>query len=264
MLDKVEEIVREVATEIVVPKFRSLSAGDIEEKAPGELVTVADRASEVELSRRLLELLPSAQVVGEEAVAADPGVLDRLAGDDPVWVIDPIDGTGNFAAGREPFGIMVALVRRGSPVLAVIHEPVAGTMALAELGAGTYLDGVRTVLEHEPLATDQLRGSVMSRYMPAELRERVTGGFPLIDAALPGHHCAAREYPDVVRGRQHFTLFWRAHPWDHAAGALIVTEAGGVMHRFDGSAYVVGDGRMGLLAARDQQVFDQVRTALLD
>jgi fructose-1,6-bisphosphatase/inositol monophosphatase family enzyme len=109
-----------------------------------------------------------------------------------------------------------------------------------------------------------LRGSVMTRYLPEPDRQKMIERLDRIGKALPGHHCAAREYPDVVRDVQQFTLFWRVHPWDHAAGALLIREAGGVMRRFDGSDYIVGDGRLGLVAARDQLTFDLVREALLD
>jgi fructose-1,6-bisphosphatase/inositol monophosphatase family enzyme len=264
VLDRVEQIVREVAAEVVLPKFRKLAAHEILEKAAGDTVTVADRASEAMLAKRLRELLPEAQVVGEEDAAADPTVLYHLVGADPVWVVDPIDGTGNFAAGREPFGIMVALVRKGIPVLSVIYEPVPDVISLAEAGSGAFVDGVRRTMTKDPIDLGSLRGSVLTRYLPAALCQRVTKGIPHIGKALPGHHCAAREYPDVVRDVQNFALFWRAHPWDHAAGALLVREAGGVMRRFDGSDYIVGDGLPGLIAARDQQTFDLVRHALID
>lgn len=264
MLDRVEQIVREVAAEVVLPKFRTLAAHEILEKAAGETVTVADRASEAVLSERLRDLLPGALVVGEEETAVNPAVLDYLTGEKPVWVIDPIDGTGNFAAGKEPFGIMVALVRLGVPVLSVIYEPVPDSIAIAEAGSGTYVDGVRRTMATEPVDTASLRGSVMTKYLPPADREKMNERLGRIGRALPGHHCAAREYPDVVRDVQQFALFWRAHPWDHAAGALIVREAGGVMRRYDGSDYIVGDGRLGLVAARDQLTFDLVREALLD
>jgi fructose-1,6-bisphosphatase/inositol monophosphatase family enzyme len=264
VLDRVESIVREVAAEVVLPKFRTLAAHEIQEKAAGETVTVADRASELQLARRLRELLPAALVVGEEETAANPGVLDYLSGDDPVWVIDPIDGTGNFAAGREPFGIMVALVRSGRPVLSVIYEPVPDTIATAEAGSGAYVDGVRRTMATEPLTMGELRGSVLTKYLPSEMRERVAAGLSGIGKALPGHHCAAREYPDVVRDVQQFAFFWRAHPWDHAPGALLIREAGGVLRRFDGSDYVVGANGPGLIAARDERVFELVKKALID
>jgi fructose-1,6-bisphosphatase/inositol monophosphatase family enzyme len=100
MIDEVGELVRATARTAVLPRFRRLAAGEITEKAPGELVTVADREAEDLLSAGLLRLLPGSVVVGEEAVADDPAVLRRLAADGPVWLVDPLDGTRNFATGR--------------------------------------------------------------------------------------------------------------------------------------------------------------------
>lgn len=263
MLDQVESIVREVAATVVVPKFRALAEGEIEEKAPGELVTVADRESERVLAQRLGALLPGSVVVGEESVAADPAILELLYGDAPVWVIDPIDGTANFAGGREPFALMVALVRQGAPVLSVIFEPISGLMSLAEAGAGAQINGVPARMPTDPVGTGDLRGSALARFLPPEIRARVDAGRPSVGALLPGHHCAAREYPDVVRGVQHFALFWRALPWDHVPGALLVREAGGVVRRFSGAEYNLTQSGQGLLVARDEDVFGLVREALL-
>ncbi|MBB5871359.1 fructose-1,6-bisphosphatase/inositol monophosphatase family enzyme [Allocatelliglobosispora scoriae] len=263
MLDRVESIVREVAATVVVPKFRALEAGEIEEKAPGELVTVADRESERVLALRLTDLLPGSLVVGEESVSADPAVLDLLQGPEPIWVIDPIDGTANFAAGREPFALMVALVQAGQPRLAVIFEPIAGLMSMAESGSGAFINGERVTMATVPVPTSELRGSVLSRFLPPELRARVQEGAASLGELLPGHHCAAREYPDVVRDVQQFAMFWRVLPWDHVPGTLVVREAGGVVRRFSGDDYNMTESGQGLLIARDEEVYDQVRQALL-
>ncbi|GAA2751583.1 hypothetical protein GCM10010440_64410 [Kitasatospora cinereorecta] len=99
-VSEVDRIVREVAEQEIVSRFGRLVAGEIAEKAPGDLVTVADRAAEEALTARLTALLPGSAVVGEEAVSADPGVLKALDGPDPVWIVDPIDGTHNFVAGN--------------------------------------------------------------------------------------------------------------------------------------------------------------------
>src|ERR1700730_15726265 len=122
--EKVGRLIAEIAAAEVMPYFQKLGHGDITEKGPGDLVTVADVAAERRLSAVLTDLLPGSLVVGEEAAAADPGVLEALAGDAPVWVIDPIDGTANFAEGKPVFAVMVALVRRGETVMAWIHDPV--------------------------------------------------------------------------------------------------------------------------------------------
>jgi fructose-1,6-bisphosphatase/inositol monophosphatase family enzyme len=264
VLDRVESIVREVAATIVVPRFRTLQASEIEEKAPGELVTIADRESEIALAAQLTALLPGSRVVGEESVAADPTIMDRIHGPEPVWIIDPIDGTANFASGKEPFALMVALVRDGTPILAAIFEPMSETMSLAEAGAGATINGVPAVMPGGLVAEGDLRGSVLTRFLPPDLRLRVSEGGSRIGELLPGHHCAAREYPDIIRGRQHFALFWRALPWDHVPGALLVREAGGVIRRFNGDDYDLTKSGQGLLAARDTEVFDLVRHALLD
>jgi fructose-1,6-bisphosphatase/inositol monophosphatase family enzyme len=264
MIDEVVAILREVAEEIVLPRFRNLAVGEVEEKSPGDLVTVADREAETALTRRLAALLPGSLVVGEEGVAADPSVLRRLSEPGPVWLIDPIDGTGNFAAGREPFALMVALMRGGVPVLGVIYEPVPGLVSAAEAGSGAYLDGVRARVDGREVATDQLRGALLTRYLPDELREQVEARGKRLGEVLPGQHCAGREYPDVVRGRQDFVLFWRGLPWDHMPGALLVREAGGVVRHFDGTEYGGLPQRSGLLVCRDAQVFGQLRAALID
>src|SRR5262245_2136493 len=110
-IDRVREAITEVAAQEIMPRFCNLAAADIRKKPGDETVTVADEAAEHALTHRLHDLLPGSLVVGEEAAAADQGVLARLGGDEFVWVIDPIDGTRNFANGKPDFGVMVALVR---------------------------------------------------------------------------------------------------------------------------------------------------------
>src|SRR3546814_18101871 len=103
----------EIAAEDVLPRFQALAAHEIHEKAAGEVVTVVDVAVEKRLTARLTDLLPGSLVVGEEAVHAEPALMDQLASDAPVWILDPIDGTRNFAHGRPVFAIMVALAQGG-------------------------------------------------------------------------------------------------------------------------------------------------------
>ncbi len=263
MIDQVVSVLRETAQTVVLPRFRNLADGEIVEKSPGDLVTVADREAEMLLSARLAALLPGSLVVGEEAVAADPSVLARMSDDGPVWVIDPIDGTGNFAAGREPFGMMVALMRGGVPVLAVIYEPVPDMVTVAESGSGSYIDGERMVLDHTPLSPDELRGAVMTKYLPPQVREQVEARLPKLSEAIPGLRCAAREYPELLRQTRHFAMFWRAKPWDHAPGTLVIREAGGVVKHFDGDDYDPVRPREGLVVCRDDEVFSLVRSVLL-
>jgi fructose-1,6-bisphosphatase/inositol monophosphatase family enzyme len=264
MIDQIVAVLREVADELVLPRFRNLTADHISEKGPGDLVTIVDRETEAELGKRLSGLLHGSLVVGEEAVAADHRVLELVGDPGPVWVVDPIDGTGNFASGKEPFALMVALLRGGRPVQSVIYQPVPGLVAAAEAGSGAYLDGRRMVLDHSPLGTEDLVASVHMRYLPEALREEVKARLPRLGKVLPSAHCAGHDYPELIRGGHHFVLYWKSLPWDHAPGALLVREAGGVVRHFDGSQYDPALPHPGLLVCRDDDVFALAKQALLE
>src|SRR5687768_3745093 len=106
------EILQSAADTAILPRFRKLAAGEVVEKAKDEVVTIADREAELLIEPQLSKLLPGSRVVGEEACAAEPHLLERLD-DGDVWLVDPLDGTANFVAGRPVFASMVALLRDG-------------------------------------------------------------------------------------------------------------------------------------------------------
>src|SRR4051812_33484678 len=110
----VAALLRRAATEIILPRFRNLEKADIREKGPGDLVTIADTAAELLLTPLLRKMAPRSVVVGEEAASADAAILARLAGEAGVWLIDPVDGTFNFAHGNPNFAVMAAYVERGT------------------------------------------------------------------------------------------------------------------------------------------------------
>src|SRR5689334_7472853 len=123
--NEVTALMRGVAATAVTPRFRMLADHEIAEKSPGEIVTVADREAEQLLHDGLEALGIPARIVGEEAAAQQPELLDGI-GEGLVWLIDPLDGTANFAAGRSPFGMMVALIEDGVPLAGWILDPVSG------------------------------------------------------------------------------------------------------------------------------------------
>src|SRR5262245_59618633 len=170
-----------------MPRFGKLEPGDVSSKAPGDPVTVADREAESALTAGLTALRPGSAVVGEEAVASDPSLLDRLRLPGEVWVVDPIDGTANFVGGREPFAILVALVRDAVTAASWILDPVTGTIAVAERGAGAYLGGERVRTHAGHRAAYDLRG-------PAGVPISPTGGAAKV---IAGHNCIGYEYPAI-------------------------------------------------------------------
>ncbi|SOC50379.1 fructose-1,6-bisphosphatase [Blastococcus aggregatus] len=243
-------MVRDVAARVHVPAFGQGVAG--EEKSPGEFVSRVDREAEPLLTDGLAELTPGFPVVGEEAVSADPSLLGALRGDRPVWLVDPLDGTTQFLAGSPDHAIMLALVDRGQTVAAVVHQPQHGRTYTAELGGGTWRDGVR--LHREPADPGDLaalRGAVLRRFLSPDARRAIEANEHRFGDLAPQTTCAGVEYPRIVEAQADFVLFWRTLAWDHAPGALLLTEAGGVAVRPDGSTYRPDDDRSGLLAAAD-------------
>jgi fructose-1,6-bisphosphatase/inositol monophosphatase family enzyme len=261
LVDRVSRLLAEVVATEVMGRFRALAASDIEGKPtaddPEDLVTVVDRAVERRLTGALVDLLPGSRVVGEEATHAQPELLEALAGADPVWLVDPIDGTKNFARGEDTFGVMIALVDRGATRAAWIALPARGHTFVAEEGAGTFLDGVRV---RTPPAARPPRGTLYTGYMPADQAAALTHGSAGRFVAHPATVCAAIEYTSVVRGEKDFVVYYRLHPWDHAPGALLLTEAGGCVEHLDGTRYRPLPSRQLTIAAIGRAVATEVRS----
>ncbi|HZV18763.1 MAG TPA: inositol monophosphatase family protein [Sphingobium sp.] len=255
----VAALMRQVAAEVVMPRYRNLAADEIIEKAADELVTIADRESELRLQEGLARLLPEAGIVGEEACAADPALVDKL-GHGLNWLIDPIDGTSNFAAGRPPFGLMIALVDGGETLAGWMLDPLTDRLCHAARGKGATING-ETILARESGAPLPVAGLSMLFVRPEDrqgLIDRAEGKLQMAD--IP--RCAAEQYPRIVLGVNDLALFERTLPWDHAPGALFVNEAGGRVARPDGSPYRVDDNRKGMIAAASPAMWDRAAAIL--
>ena len=256
----VAALLRQVAADVVMPRYRNLAAHDIVEKAKDELVTIADQEAEERLHEGVARILPEALIVGEEAVSADAAVLQRL-GTGLNWIIDPIDGTGNFAAGKPPFGLMIALVNDGIIQESWILDPLADRLCHAELGKGASVNGERVTARPTGAAIPRAGISLLFAD-PANreaLKTRAEGKIEMVD--IP--RCAAEQYPRIVLGVNDLAVFERTLAWDHAPGALFVNEAGGKVARPDGSAYIIGaDQGRGLLAACSPDMWDRAADIL--
>ncbi len=255
----VSALIRQVAAEIVMPRFRNLSAADVSEKSPGDLVTIADKESEARLTEGLANILPDARIIGEEACAADPSVMDGI-NDGLVWLIDPIDGTSNFAEGKLPFALMIALLSNGARTAAWMFDPVSGRMCHASAGQGAFIDGKQIAARETgsllPIAA--LATSFMTPEARADVEARAAGTLTVV----PIPRCAGEQYPRLALGQNDISLFQRSLPWDHAPGALFLEEAGGVILRTDGSPYHVGDGGTGLIGASSRRMWDRAAELL--
>jgi fructose-1,6-bisphosphatase/inositol monophosphatase family enzyme len=224
-------------------------------------VTEADEAAERAISAALRARFPEALIVGEEATAADPSLLERLAGAALAFVVDPIDGTRNFVAGLPLFGVMAAAIENGEVVGSVIHDPVCGDSAWALKGQGAWLSGRRLrVAAAGPL--ERMEAIAGTHFLPEPLRSAVLARLPRLGSST-WLRCSAHEYRMAASGFCHVLFYNRLMPWDHAPGWLLHREAGGYSAHFDGSAYVPAHTTGGLICAPDRGSWEAVREVLL-
>lgn len=249
----VAELLKKVARTVVMPFYQSLAANQIETKTGDDPVTVADRLAEEMLERELGTIIPGLPVVGEEAAFADPTVMERLA--DDCWIVDPIDGTRNFAAGKPPFAIMLALASRGEAQSGWIYDPVRDRLLVAHRGRGAFCDGIRIASRASSRGPSNL--AAMTSFMAPDKRA-------LFEKEIMPHYghaeapgCSAEQYPLVAFGEHDLAIYERTLAWDHAAGALFLNEAGGRAARLDGRPYRVDDDRKGMIAATTPLLFDE-------
>lgn len=261
-LDAVTTLVERVAHDLVAPRFRTLGADDVSEKGPNDLVTVVDTEAEVEIARGLAQIAPDVPVVGEEAVAADATVLDRLRA--PLcFVVDPIDGTQAFVDGLPDYAVMVGLVAGGVPVAGWVCLPETRETYTAVRGQGTRANGT-PVPARPPAATSDLRGHLRPRTLPGGLRSRIEAAAPMLGARLAVGEgvYSGRAFGDLLRGRWDVVLFGRSSAWDHAPGVVLLEESGGLVRHVDGSVFRPTDAGEPLLVTRDRVTQDVVREAV--
>ncbi len=261
-LDAVSAIMAEAAAQEIMPRWRNLQPHEVREKTRGDPVTDADVGTERVLTDRLTALLPGSTVVGEEGVADDPLMIERLEDEAPVWLIDPVDGTANFRDGSELFCCMVALIQSGETLAAWIYSPVTQDLAVAERGAGARFNGA-PMTPNGAKAPAQMEGAVHVRYMPKAVGQTVSARLGAF-ASNKELYCAGHVYQRLATGELDHALFWRCKPWDHAMGALIVEEAGGRTAFQDETRYQATiQGRTGLISVAHAPLWTAVRDILL-
>jgi fructose-1,6-bisphosphatase/inositol monophosphatase family enzyme len=250
-------LLREVTERVILPRYQKLAAHEITSKIADDVVTVADHESEAMLTEGLAKIadLP---VVGEEAAFDDESVFDRLSGD--CWIVDPLDGTRNFAKGKPPFGILIAMASGGETHTGWIYDCMSDRFCVAHRGHGAFVNGEKIVArptgEHRPVAAISL---IFVEGARREAVKQAISDYRQVDVP----YCAAEQYPRLALGENDLSYFERTLPWDHAAGALWLNEAGGKCARPDGSPYRVDQWqRKGLIGAASPKLWDGMAARL--
>ena len=265
-IERVATLMREVADQVIMPRWRNLAAHEIGHKArPNDIVTIADREAEALLTRHLGDLLPGSHVIGEEAVSADPRLLQLFRSPEPVWVIDPIDGTRKFTEGQPIFDVMVALVQNGKGVAGWIYAPAENDFYMGEAGSGVVRrQGKAAAIPVRPpprTALPDLMGIVTSQGFlnrklqdPEVVRSRFRG--------FTRHTCAGHNYARLLKGECDFLINLATLPWDHLPGLTLAAEAGFHQARLDGAGYDPLDQQGGILVAPNGASWRDIRAEL--
>ena len=218
-------------------------------------VTQADKGAEAAIRALLKAERPDDGILGEE-FGEERGSSGR------VWVIDPVDGTANFAEGREEFCVMLALLERDQVLGGWIYDPVTDRTSYAVRGAGAWSGGQRlappkTPNEHRGILAVGYKGDRQMAQRVQQRRARVH--------QVKSIRCAGLEYLRLARGEVDFLLFGGAMPWDHAPGAAIIQELGGYISYVDGKGFRPSGALQagGILAARDRATWDEIHHRLL-
>ncbi|GAA1431431.1 inositol monophosphatase family protein [Streptomyces thermospinosisporus] len=261
----VEEALREAAAQEIMPRWRRLAEHEVDHKSgPHDLVTDADRKAELYLTKTLPALLPGSVVVGEEAVHANPASYEAIRGEAPVWIVDPVDGTRQFVRGEPGFCTLVALAHGGVVHASWTYAPARGLLATAVRGRGALLDG-EPLHSGSPEPGSELRVAVSHPDYTTDEQKRALLGLWTDGVAPRSCGSAGLEYLAIARGESDATAFsWEA-AWDHAAGLLLVEEAGGTHLTRAGEPFrITGGNTLPFTAARDAATARRVAGLLSD
>ncbi|NYT85168.1 inositol monophosphatase [Pusillimonas harenae] len=251
-----------------MPRFTGAVLNNTREKSSAfDVVTDADEVAEHEIASRLRKLFPTAAIIGEEAAERDPSILEHIATADLAFIIDPIDGTKNFASGVPLFGVMVAATVRGEIVMGAIHDPVCRDTSFAVRGSGAWRQDenqqTKDLKVADPVPVSQMQGVAGSSFLPEPMRSIVAQNLPKMSMNF-WMRSAAQEYRMAAAGHCHVLVYNKLMPWDHAAGWLLHREAGGYSAHFDGTPYKPSNFAGGLICAPDHLSWELIREALFE
>jgi fructose-1,6-bisphosphatase/inositol monophosphatase family enzyme len=222
---KVAAVIAEIARSQIMSRFGRLGPEDVRRKSgPADLVTAVDEATENELQKALGAIRPDAAFIGEESLTRNPASMRALDDDGAAWIVDPLDGTRNFVRGVPEFAVIVALVEGRRTKMGWIFAAPDDACAVAVAGAGAIWNRER-IAPIGPVS-GRPRGLRSIGWLEAGRQERVGAALARHFDSAPGH-CSAYAYLRLARGEIDFKISSRIHPWDHAAGALLLAETGG-------------------------------------
>lgn len=255
---QLQHIVRDVAQSTLLPLYHNVHR---EYKKDGSIITKADKAVQQALTEHLATLCPDVLMLGEEMPPEQQHAL--LESGQPLWCLDPIDGTSNFAAGLPFFSISLALIEAGKVSAGVVLDPVRDEIFSAVRGRGASLNDVPLITDNTGLSLKRSIAFIDFKRLPDPLSRRLVTDRPYGSQRNLGS--IALELCWLAAGRGHIYLHANQHIWDYAAADLILSEAGGYAATLHGEqAFSRSLRPRSMLAAVDEALFQQWQHYLIE
>lgn len=229
-LDGLADIVRRAAREELLPRFTRVSQ---EHKADGSVLTEADLAINARLHDELARTWPDIAFLSEEMTVAEQEA-SLASGERALWILDPLDGTSNFAAGIPFFGVSLALLNAGYVEIGLIYDPIRDECFTSRRGAGAWLNGRPLRAAPTDLPLQRCVALIDFKRLDTELRQRLMAQPPYHSQRNFGS--CALEWAWLAAGRGQLYLHGGQKLWDFAAGTRLFAEAGGTSYTLDSEA----------------------------
>jgi len=250
MLHALLDIVKVVAQREIVPRYLKVAH---EHKVDGSILTEADTAAQQALTEGL-KAINGCPVLGEEMTPQEQQALwsNRDTG---LWVLDPVDGTSNFANGLPYFAVSVGFYQGGRPIMGAVYAPEANELFWAEAGKGAFLNGERLpIKERAPESLKRAMAGVDLKRLQPKLASALAAHPPYVSQRNFGS--SALDWCYVAAGRLDIYIHGGQKLWDYAAGALILQEAGGALCTLDSDDFWAGDPwQRSVICAWDKEIF---------
>jgi len=248
---QLEQLVISIAKTELLPRFNDVVR---HYKTDGSIVTEADHIVQKQLLDAFKSLCPETVLLGEEMTTEQQQTL--FDSGQPLWCLDPVDGTSNFAAGIPYFSVSLALIDQGEITFGIVYDPIHDECFSAQKGQGAWLNGKKMVLNNSVSHLKQSTAFIDFKRLSTSLATRLVSDLPYGSQRSLGS--IALELCWLAAGRGHIYLHAKQHLWDYAAAQLILLEAGGIARTFEDEAIFNGSlSPRSTIAAIDQSLFNQ-------
>lgn len=225
--ERLRQLVIDVANEEILPRFQHVRR---DEKADGSVITEADLVTQQRIQDELYKRYPDIRFLGEEMSTSEQEAL--LSSDAPLWILDPLDGTSNFAGGIPHFAVSLALLVSGKVQIGVVYDPVRQECFYSHAGGDACLNDHQLQVKPSGIDLPQATALIDFKRLAPELASRLVTERPY--ASQRSFGSVALDWCWLAAGRCHVYLHGRSNVWDYAAGHLIFQQAGGYSIGLDG------------------------------